>query len=78
MPVDDRVRVAPTLDIGRKSPDRGIDGVRGLLLRAEVPDRVLLSVRVLAREEREAAASPLIGGHSQCQLETQWRVVAVV
>ena len=38
MPVDDRVRVAPTLDIGRKSPDRGVDCVRGGLLIVEEAD----------------------------------------
>ena len=45
LPVDDRVRLAPALDVGRKSADRRVDSVGGSLLRVEVADRALL-VRV--------------------------------
>jgi hypothetical protein len=45
-PVDDRVRVAPTLDVWWESPDRRVDGVGGGLLGVEVAYRALLAVRV--------------------------------
>ena len=45
-PVDDRVRVAPTLDVWWESPYRRVDGVGGGLLGVVVADRALFAVRV--------------------------------
>ena len=44
LPVDDRVRLA--LPLEARSPDRRVDGVRGLLLGVEEANASLLAVRV--------------------------------
>ena len=47
MAVDDGVRLAPSLDVGRKRADRRVVRVRRGLLRFEAADVALLVVRVL-------------------------------
>ena len=45
MAVDDGVRIAPNLDVGRKSVDRRVDGVRGRLLTPQNLDVVAVGAR---------------------------------